>query len=111
MSYLLHIVGFVIGIALFLYLLSLYEGMKERRKGPRRQEKAGGPMHVEPESIFHRKWKKAPGERICPLCGSTLTQFEALYATPLKDPLGTKILILGCRHCYKTGDENRIKNE
>ena len=53
MSYLLHIVGFVIGIALFLYLLSLYEGMKERRKGPRRQEKAGGPMHVEPESIFH----------------------------------------------------------
>lgn len=111
MSYLLHIVGFIIGTALFLYLLSMYEGIKERRKGSRRPVKAGEPMHIEPESIFHKRWRKAPGERICPLCGSTLTQFEALYASPLKDSRGTKILILGCRHCYKAGDENRIKNE
>ena len=48
-------------------------------------------------------------ERTCPVCGSKLSRYEALYASKIvKD--STKILIYGCRYCYKPDeDPDKIK--
>ncbi|TAL36676.1 MAG: hypothetical protein EPN93_07570 [Spirochaetes bacterium] len=107
MSYLLYLLGFVIGVAIFIYLLTLYESGKEKVRGLQKSaasaEKAE-PDAVDPRMVFGKRGLRAPGERVCPLCGSLLTQMEGLYATPLKTAEGPKILIMGCRYCYKTGE-------
>ncbi len=107
MEYLLYLVGFVVGIAIFLYILSLYETGKEKIKNISRpaEGKRDAPARIEPDTVFQKKWKAHPGQRICPLCGSVLTRDEALYASPLKTDKGPKILILGCRYCWKEDDE------
>jgi hypothetical protein len=111
MIYLLYLAGFIIGAAIFLYILSIYESGKEKLKSAVRGKsgEGAGPARVSPESIFHKKWKAHPGQRICPLCGSVLANFEALYAEPVKGEKGPRILILGCRYCYKTGDEEKAR--
>jgi hypothetical protein len=102
----MYLVGGVIAVALFFYLISSYESVKERVKGGGRAGggDAGPPIKIEPRNIFMKNMKRPPGARLCPLCGSTLTQFEALYAEQLKGDKGRKILILGCRYCYKEGE-------
>lgn len=101
MQYLFYLVGFIIALAVFLYALNAYESGKEKLRA-----RKGGPgvKTVEPRDIFLRKPRSHPGERLCPLCGSALTKYEALYAAPVKNGDGTKILILGCRYCYKDDD-------
>lgn len=108
-QYLFYLVGFIIALAVFLYALNAYESgkakLKARKGGPgaRTGKRAGT---VEPRDIFLRKPRSHPGERLCPLCGSALTKYEALYAAPVKNGDDTKILILGCRYCYKDEDAN-----
>lgn len=106
MQYLFYFVGFVIALAVFLYALNAYESGRERLKGLKsgHGKRTGRPATVEPQDIFLKKPRSHPGERICPLCGSALTNFEALYAAPVKNGDGTRILILGCRYCYKDED-------
>jgi hypothetical protein len=107
-QYLFYFVGFVIALALFLYVLNAYESGKQKLRGFKSVTgKKGGVRTetVEPQDIFLKKPRSHPGERLCPLCGSALTNYEALYATPVKNGDGSKILILGCRYCYKEEDE------
>ncbi|HNU90952.1 MAG TPA: hypothetical protein PKO25_03680 [Spirochaetota bacterium] len=107
MQYLFYLVGFIIALAVFLYVLNAYESGRAKIKslkgapGGYAGERA---TTVEPRDIFLKKPRAHPGERLCPLCGSALSQSEALYAAPLKTGDGTKILILGCRYCYKEDD-------
>lgn len=100
----LYILSFGAGIALFLYLLSLYHHIKERPKPDNKQpeqktvqdkiqsktQQVNEPVHLK--------------ERTCPVCGSKLSKYEALYASKIvKD--STKILIYGCRYCYKPQED------
>jgi rubredoxin len=51
---------------------------------------------------------KYPKPRYCPICKAPLKKHESLYATMLnKDSSKPKVIIHGCRYCYKPkpGDE------
>ncbi len=99
----LYILSFVAGIAVFLYMLSLYHHIKERPKpvSKQSQKTVQDQIQVRPQPIDKPVHLK---ERTCPVCGSKLSRYEALYASKIvKD--STKILIYGCRYCYKPDED------
>jgi hypothetical protein len=101
MNALIFIAGLIIGITAFLYLLSVItEGMKKTRKtgttGKITEQK------IAPENIgFRNRRLIPPGTRVCPLCCSELTKYEGLYATKIYENGEKKILIMGCKYCFK----------
>ncbi len=99
-----YILSFGTGIAVFLYLLSLYHTIKERRAKPDHTQSAKKPIIEKQRIISHSTNEVHLKERTCPVCGSKLTRYEALYASKVvKD--STKILIYGCRYCYKPDED------
>jgi len=108
-SYLLIIAGLIIGISVFFYLVSTFSSVKEKIA----VKKQGPPIRpdVRPESVQTvRATKRAPGARTCPLCGSELTKYEALYASHVKNGNENKIMIFGCRYCYRPDeDPDRVR--
>lgn len=113
MTYLLYLIGFIIALALFLYTLSGLEWKRNRALYGSHQKKRIGqpPTRVQPNKNFNKKIKWLPGERICPLCGSVLTKSDALYSSQVDSAEGQKILILGCRYCYKPEDKQKKSND
>jgi hypothetical protein len=107
-EYVLYIIGFIVGIILFLYALSFYESGKEKIKKRLSPPTAGEErkqIRVNPQSLSYEEIARLPRERICPLCRSVLTRYEALYASQVVSPKGKKILIYGCRYCYKPEED------
>jgi hypothetical protein len=102
MSTFIFILGLFIGIAVFIYLSSAFaEGRKKISEFFPEKEKIAK-EYVEPENIGFRGIRSiSPGERLCPLCGSTLTKSEGLYATKIIDNYDKKLLIMGCKYCFK----------
>lgn len=102
MNALIFILGLAIGITAFLYILSAVStGLNKLGKSGAEQNKALR-QNIEPETIGFRGRKNLPpGSRICPLCGSELTKFEGLYASKISEKTENKILIMGCKYCYK----------
>lgn len=106
----LIMLSFGSGVAVFLYLLSLYNQMKDKKQHPMIKKDNAKPVESiknEPAAIntvsAHLK------QRTCPLCKSTLTRYEALYATKLVKNNPT-IFIYGCRYCFKPEeDPHKIK--
>lgn len=93
MSVLLYGSGLIIGITLFLYILSTIETGKEKLAGLTSGEKA-----LPPEKVSN---PKGPFTRTCPLCGSELKKTEPLYATWKEIAQETRVAIHGCRYCYR----------
>ncbi len=105
----LYILSFGAGIAVFLYLLSLYHHIKERPKPDIKQppKTTQDKIQVRPQQVDEPVHLK---ERTCPVCGSKLSKYEALYASKIvKD--STKILIYGCRYCYKPQEDPDTKKK
>ncbi|MCL2155702.1 MAG: hypothetical protein FWH53_08570 [Leptospirales bacterium] len=102
MSSFIFILGLFIGIAAFLYLyLAITEGRKKIGKLFTEKDKTAK-EYVEPDKIGFRGIRSIPqGERVCPLCGSILTKYEGLYATKIMESSEKKILIMGCKYCFK----------
>ena len=102
MSSFIFILGLIIGIAAFLYLYStISDGKKKIRNVLTAKDKTQKEF-VEPDKLGFRGIKSLPpGDRICPLCGSILTKYEGLYATKVMDNSEKKILIMGCKYCFK----------
>jgi len=100
MSAFLYLAGFIIGAAIFLYLYSAYQSSKEKIRSFRAPASPPAPT-VNPDRIDYFRMPRPPGARICPLCGKELTHFEALYASEVEEDGKKKILIHGCRYCYK----------
>ena len=98
----IFILGLIIGLAAFLYLYStISEGRKKISKAFTAKDKAQKEF-VEPDKLGFRGIKSLPpGDRICPLCGSVLTKYEGLYATKILENSEKKILIMGCKYCFK----------
>jgi len=99
MSFFLYLMGFACGAILFFYIMSLYTDGKsklERKKTPAAPQAGNGAVQGR-QPIF----TIPPGERMCPLCRTVLTKREALYASKIALNNTNKLLILGCRHCYK----------
>ena len=102
MSFFLSLIGLLVGISAFLYFLSIYDAGKRKIKNIAHGKNPK--PDVNPDEIaYTNKQTRAPGERLCPLCLSGLSKYEALYAT-LVDDEGKKILIYGCKYCYKEDD-------
>jgi len=101
MSAIIFIVGLLIGITAFFYILSLIsDGMNKSRSGGIKRKTVK--QKIAPENIgFRNRRLIPPGTRVCPLCCSELTKFEGLYATNIYENGVKKILIMGCKYCFK----------
>jgi hypothetical protein len=107
MTVILYLFGLIIGITAFLYIMSSINSMKDKSSlknnaniKPESDPELTGKIEMN-TSVKNKIKNSAPGERICPLCGTSLTRFEALYASHISTDKGKKILIYGCRYCYK----------
>ncbi len=109
MDFLLYFVGLVIGLILFLYIFTSYESGKEKlKKRFSDMEKTVPPPrteNLEPQEVGIRDAQTYPRERICPLCRARLTRYEALYASMMERDNDRKILIYGCRYCYRPEED------
>jgi hypothetical protein len=112
MNFLLYLIGLLVGAAVFFYFLSLYhsgaDALAARRTAAPKKDDA---MEIDAAAIDSRFQPEYPRERICPLCRAVLTKYEVLYASRVEMPGGDKILIHGCRYCYRPGEENGAKQE
>lgn len=106
MSEILYLIGLLIGATVFIYLYSSFQTGKEKLK-EMRGEKNPPETSVNPERVDYFSMKRAPGTRLCPLCGKELSKYEALYASETEENGKKKILIHGCRYCYKDKEEKK----
>ncbi|MCX8124223.1 MAG: hypothetical protein N3F66_08675 [Spirochaetes bacterium] len=102
----LYILSFGLGIAIFLYLLSLYHHIKEKDAKPPKTQPIKKAMYTIPQEPRSQSSEEPVHlkERTCPVCGSKLSKYEALYASKVVRG-STKILIYGCRYCYKPDED------
>ena len=111
MDALLYLAGLIIGIAAFLYVYSLIAEGREKLKSLNtpKQSAPVQKMDTGPVSLRNRP-ALPPGTRLCPLCGSSLTKYEGLYASKVFERGSEKLMIMGCRYCYREdGDPDKPK--
>lgn len=100
MTYLLYFVGFLIAVSAFLYFVNAVDAGERKLKAM----KSSAPKNEKPEALPVRDvqpLRMNAGDRTCPLCRSTLTDLEPLYASRNETNGDAKIMIHGCRYCYK----------
>ncbi len=107
MSALLYLVGLIIGATVFIYLYSSYQSGKEKLKEYREKKDPEAPS-LNPDTVDYFSIRRAPGTRLCPLCGKELTKYESLYASETEEQGRKKILIHGCRYCYKEATDTTV---
>lgn len=112
MNFLLYLIGLLVGAAIFFYFLSLYhsgaDALAARRTAGKKTDKG---IEMDAAALDPASQQVFPRERICPLCGAVLLKYEVLYASRVVLPGGDKILIHGCRYCYRPVEENGAKAE
>jgi hypothetical protein len=116
MDYVLTIIGLILGIALFLYLISALDSGKRalaQKKSAQKEELAlsseqpvryrDEPSQGIPQAIqeLPDDLKDQLAQRRCPLCSKILMRDEPLYATHIEVAKEKKILIYGCPYCHK----------
>jgi len=104
----LYISGLLIGIAAFIYMLSIYEKTKVKISRPV-QGNQSEPENLKMETgtiAFNKRPPLPPGTRICPLCGSSLTKYEGLYAGKTIKGDSASLIIMGCKYCYKESENS-----
>ena len=107
MTTFLYISGLLLGVAVFLYLLSIYDSGKNKynRITGKVKKKNDNERNSKIESkniTCSNLTNIPPGERMCPVCRKSLTKFEPLYASNIETDSGSRVLIYGCGYCYKT---------
>lgn len=109
MSSLLYLSGLIIGITIFLYILSTFNSAKDKLKKITKNAPAPkASPELEPKNIEYKNHSPVNGTRICPLCSRRLSKLEPLYASFIETEYGRKILIYGCPYCYKPEKEKSI---
>ncbi len=101
MSIFLYLLGCAAGIAVFLYIFSTVNSGKEKIKKLSYSHRSENEKIPEEKKQGHPVFTIPPGERMCPICRNRLNKYEALYASKIKAGNQDKILIHGCRYCYK----------
>ena len=106
MSILIYLTGLIIGIAAFLYIFSIIAAGNEKIKKNKKTAAERPAVKMDGNGIaFRNRPSLPPGTRVCPLCGSALTKFEGLYASKVMDKANVKLMIMGCRYCYKDDED------
>ncbi|HOS38954.1 MAG TPA: hypothetical protein PLG31_04415 [Spirochaetota bacterium] len=114
MEYVFYAIGLLVGVLAFLYMVSLYEAGKSKVREiitPDR-ERGANAVQINPSAVtVNNAVGRHPGERICPLCGSVLTKYEALYATFIDTEGDRRLLIHGCRYCHRPDEKPEEKKK
>jgi len=106
MEIFIYFAGLLLGICVFLYILSLLHTAKDKITASPGPGKPAVQEEVEPGTIsFRKRPALPPGTRICPMCGSQLTRYEGLYASRIDMTGSSKLMIMGCKYCYKDDNE------
>lgn len=103
---LLTIAGFLIAVIVFLNMLSAGDS---KGKSPNRSTGDGLPPRLDNGKVLRQKEEAGPRPRICPVCGTMLSQDDYLIAAMEPDPGAGKkrrAQIYGCPFCYTTGGVN-----
>ncbi|HPS56800.1 MAG TPA: hypothetical protein PK514_01735 [Spirochaetota bacterium] len=101
-----YFAGLLLGICVFLYILSLLHTAKDKISGITSTQ-PGPAENIEPGTIsFRKRPALPPGTRICPMCGSPLTKYEGLYASKIDMTNSSKLMILGCKYCYRETEDS-----
>ena len=107
MTFLLYAIGLLIGITLFLYILSTYESGKEKYKNYIKNKYEPAKPKIDSKDISYDTLNKdIEPKRICPLCTTPLKDYESLYASESITEGRKKIIIFGCRYCYRERENN-----
>ena len=106
MNIIIYFAGLLIGVASFIYLFSLIAAGNEKIKQIKSTKPQQPVKNMNSETVsFRNRPSLPPGVRVCPLCGSELTRYEGLYASKVIDKKNAKLLIMGCRYCYKEDED------
>ena len=112
MPYVLYVAGLIIGITLFLYILSTYESGKEKYKNFISKKYEPAKPEIDSNDISYKT--ESPNispKRTCPLCTTPLQDYEALYASESMTEGRKKILIFGCRYCYRERENDNLEHD
>ncbi len=106
MTILLYLSGLAIGITAFLYVTQAMQSGKDKLEGKTKpnvkKKRSKNTTNSDNIVIQNQKPVKVPpGTRMCPICRSYLEKWEPLYSSKTKKSTEEKILIHGCRYCYK----------
>ena len=127
MDIFLTISGLIIGASLFLYSISLLDGGRRKlsRSAIPEISKNTPLSKSSPHSVnckqnksltmntdlqaynMPEEMKSMMPERICPMCGKSLSRDEPLYATHMNIGPQQKVFIHGCPYCYKESTKKR----
>lgn len=102
-------VGLIIGAIIFLNMLSTGDELKRRVEGRNQNDQTPGlPPRGDAARLFRHK-HEGPRPRICPMCGTLLSQMDYLIAAiePESDPNRKRqAQIYGCPYCFASGGVN-----
>jgi hypothetical protein len=103
MNIFLYASGLIIGIVSFLYIGSFLRDTTEVITQKKLLAKQKAKDEEDRKHFFENLPinKIKPGLRICPFCREELSRDEPLYASRVLDNDESKLLIHGCRFCYK----------
>lgn len=88
--------GVLMALAFYLHFITKINEKEDKFKD--------ADIEVDEKNKIHTKEKnKDTGlkKRICPLCHSFLEKHESLYAEMYEGEIRPKVIIHGCKYCYK----------
>jgi|YNPMSStandDraft_1061717.scaffolds.fasta_scaffold33151_2 ABC-type antimicrobial peptide transport system permease subunit len=101
MNTFLVIIGILIGVILFLYLLSEYHTIKDKIELKEVDIEKENFNETESKKRENKNSEQGLKKRFCPLCGSELGENDSIYAEMYEGESRPKVIIHGCRYCYK----------
>jgi len=102
MTAIIYILGLAIGISAFLYVTQVVQSGKDKLKSKKNvKQNSKTPKKNTPQISNNKTLQIPPGERMCPICRSYLEKWEPLYSSKTNNNGEAKILIHGCKYCYK----------
>jgi len=111
MMTLLTMAGFLIAVVVFLNLLTASESTKKANQSVYSRS---NPPRLDNGKVLRQTEESGPRPRICPVCGTMLSQEDYLIAAMEPDPGAGKkrrAQIYGCPFCYTTGGVNLHQNK
>ncbi len=115
MSFFVVFLGFIISAIIFIYILDFFDTTKKRnvvRNEPKTKESLQRAIQKTLKENQHKEKEKRL--RICPICGTILSEKEYLIAAfeAQKDPTQKrKVQIYGCIYCFTTNGVNLKKEK
>lgn len=101
--------GILIALAFYLHFVTK---MNEKADHNEKLDQADVELENEADNNGNKTEEKPKGlkQRICPLCGSQLEKHQSLYAEMYEGTHRPKVIIHGCRFCYKPSGHKAKSN-